>query len=664
MAEDIDKLFDKDAEVIDHGGEVYKLGCMLPPDYPMTLPKLEASQFRVWSKPEIIDAIKAKKQKRREIFKGNNWIVNQRSVGSCFPPGTLIRMADGSQKPIEQVKLLDKVLTAEGRVKQVIRTMVRPENENVYRVKVWGHRHLRATKEHPILTKRGYVAVGNLTRDDWVAIPRFMPQTVESIIPSEYVEKSLRRIPSRVTALDESRSYTAGIPGRQSSRVTKTPLPELIKLDRRFGRLVGLFLAEGSLSNGKVTLHFHAKEEGTLIKEVSETLKELFDVDTTVVVGRSGNPNRAEVKFYGVLWVELFQSLCAQGSGHKRLHPDLAAGPKEFLEGVLSGWQDGDGLGSDASWGGVTVSRQLAMNMYDIATAIGHRPTVESLKVKINPKHGIKSRQMRYIVKWPQSGGGNRLAPWSEQDETYVWRKVDKIEAEAYSGFVYNLEVADDHSYVAEGIGVHNCNAAAAVGALRRARFLRGIDNNNSIQLAWEFLYAQINRGKDNGSLLDEGMVALRDIGVCPLDLQKHPINKHIYKKYYTPEDYRDAALFQARSPFPLDTEEELATLVLSGIGAAVVAVDVNNSFMSLDRDGICGGGNGPGNHAVGVDDVDIIDGELAFDMFNSWDLSYGQDGRAYLTWKKHFYKTVKYHRYYAVMASNDGTGGGPVVAA
>lgn len=290
MAEDIDKLFDKDAEVIDHGGEIFKLGCMLPPEYPMTLPKLEVSQFRVWSKPEIIDAIKAKKQRRRDIFKGNNWICNQRSVGSC--------------------------------------------------------------------------------------------------------------------------------------------------------------------------------------------------------------------------------------------------------------------------------------------------------------------------------------------------------------------------------------NAAAAVGALRRARFLRGIDNNDSVKLSWEFLYAQINRGRDNGSLLDEGMVALRDIGACPLDLQKHPINQHIYKKYYTPEDYRDAALFQARSPFPLDTEEELATLILSGIGAAVVAVDANNSFMKLDKNGICGGGNGPGNHAVGADDVDIIDGELVFDMFNSWDLSYGEDGRAYLTWKRHFTKTVKYHRFYGVLSANDGTGGGPVVAA
>ena len=41
-------------------------------------------------------------------------VLDQDGQGSCFPPGTLIRMANGSEKPIEKVAVLDEVLTAEG----------------------------------------------------------------------------------------------------------------------------------------------------------------------------------------------------------------------------------------------------------------------------------------------------------------------------------------------------------------------------------------------------------------------------------------------------------------------------------------------------------------------------------------------------------------------
>jgi hypothetical protein len=102
-----------------------------------------------------------------------------------------------------------------------------------------------------------------------------------------------------------------------------------------------------------------------------------------------------------------------------------------------------------------------------------------------------------------------------------------------------------------------------------------------------------------------------------------------------------------------INSELELATLVLSKSGGVVVAVDVDNSFMKLDKNGICGGGRGPGNHAVHVDDVDIINGELVFDMQNSWGLNFGEAGRAYTTWQRHFVPTYRNHQFFAVMGSS-----------
>jgi len=65
-------------------------------------------------------------------------VYDQGQLGSCFPAGTRIRMADGSHKPIEQVALLDQVVTAEGSIGIVTHTMVRGETEGIVALKLWG----------------------------------------------------------------------------------------------------------------------------------------------------------------------------------------------------------------------------------------------------------------------------------------------------------------------------------------------------------------------------------------------------------------------------------------------------------------------------------------------------------------------------------------------
>lgn len=209
---------------------------------------------------------------------------------------------------------------------------------------------------------------------------------------------------------------------------------------------------------------------------------------------------------------------------------------------------------------------------------------------------------------------------------------------------------------------VGSCCPTAQTAGSRKAAYFAGA--NEIPKLSAEFLYAQVNRNSDNGALLDETMRAGQEIGVIIRNDAKHPFNKHIFKKHYTAEDYRDAAKWRTGTCYQIDTELELATLILSRAGSAVVAVDVNNSFMNLNAKRICGGGRGPGNHAVNPDDVEIIDGELAYDMANSWGLSYGDEGRAYLTWKNHFVNTVRNHRFFAIVGSNFEVvkGEGPVV--
>ena len=189
------------------------------------------------------------------------------------------------------------------------------------------------------------------------------------------------------------------------------------------------------------------------------------------------------------------------------------------------------------------------------------------------------------------------------------------------------------------------CNGFAAAQALQRALLLSGREKET---LSGEFLYSQMNGGSDRGSMLDDGMKLLKDVGAPPY---KDRHRRKFKSSDFTPEDFRDANERRAFEVLGVDTELELAEGLAKG-AVGVVAVHAHNSFMKLDSNGIAGSANGVGNHAVGVDDVKIIDGELCFDMFNSWSTNYGDQGRAYLTWNKHLKQPNQYHYFYLVTAT------------
>ena len=126
--------------------------------------------------------------------------------------------------------------------------------------------------------------------------------------------------------------------------------------------------------------------------------------------------------------------------------------PIDCQKSLFEGWMSGDGYARRNGRQGVTVSHRLAMSMYNIAQGLGMRPTIRYSEPKIS--HGVKSRLPRWDIEMGLSGEDTFRC---ELDDSHMWRKVRGIETEDYEGPVYNMEVEGDHSYVAEGIGVHNC---------------------------------------------------------------------------------------------------------------------------------------------------------------------------------------------------------------
>ena len=192
-----------------------------------------------------------------------------------------------------------------------------------------------------------------------------------------------------------------------------------------------------------------------------------------------------------------------------------------------------------------------------------------------------------------------------------------------------------------------SCNGFAGVSAFERTRYRRGLER---IPLSGASLYSLINGGQDNGSMLEDGMNALMRTGVLT---EAEAGWQDIYKDSRGQLPTR--ARFKALECYQVDSEAELATGLVNDFDG-VVAVHVTNAFYRLSGSGVAGGSTGPGNHAVCVDDVlyDTQIGGLKFDMPNSWNTTYGEGGRAYLTWRNNLQSCLRYHRFYLIRGAVD----------
>lgn len=388
-------------------------------------------------------------------------LMMQGQAGTCFPPGTLIRMADGSERKIEELRLLEEVLTAERNTGQITALMARPHTSPLVHLQLWGHSHLRMTDEHPVLTERGYVAAKDIRIGDWVAMPRYLPARSAVLQTADHIKASRRTI-----VRDTVRTYS-GVRGRPGVRVLCKAVPDFITLDHAAGRIFGLFLAEGSTDDQKVVWTFSDDERDTLAAELVKLLRDHWGVEAAIA--EAPKQHVVRVKIYGSMWARFFEALCSSGAANKSVHPALAEAPVQFLEGLLEAWLEGDGTPVGSGVEGTTVSRDLAMAMYDIAQGLGKMPAIARGERK--PNKWAASRLPYWVVKLRSKGDSYR----AKLTETHTWRSVRGLSYEDYDGPVYNLTVEGDNSYVAEGIGVHNCHVHGAVGSTEDTALANGL---------------------------------------------------------------------------------------------------------------------------------------------------------------------------------------------
>lgn len=247
-------------------------------------------------------------------------------------------------------------------------------------------------------------------------------------------------------------------------------IPNAIPLDKTLARLLGFYCAEGSAIRARArpnswSLVFSfGHGEGRARREVDGALRELFGVSPTEVK----RPSTTAVTVGKSSLAHLFATLCGRGAAGKRVPPQIFESDASVQAAFLEAYVEGDGHEyPNGQLAVTTVSRELAYGVASVVLRLGSLPAL--YKMSVSREGRIQGRPVRrhpeqWSVVWRKQRGPRQR--FRETDQHYLV-PIKTIDTGRFDGFVYNLEVEGEHSYLAGFCAVKNCQNALTSQALR-----------------------------------------------------------------------------------------------------------------------------------------------------------------------------------------------------
>ena len=365
-------------------------------------------------------------------------------VEGCLPAGELITTADGDLRPIESIRVGDRVVGHDGRPHRVTAVQMRDLNGELFTfTPVSPANMFSVTAEHPVLVvPRDEVLVRRRPRNGW--------------LPEVDSAKLRAAEPRWVAAKDVAEGDFLIYPKPK-------PQPHKTVLPLEFARLAGYYLAEGhaTLTDNRESLvfSFHS-DEFDYAEEVRQACKSLYETSGSVLIEEQ--KRSARVTVYTRAGYAAMRHHVGVGSANKRLSDTLMRQDEIFLRELVDSYVNGDGnvtKRGGAEWKRVhTTSRVWAFQLQSILARLGHFATVE-LRRRGGPgtvmgRDGV--HHDLYQVRWNEGGRGPKPArDCGDHFAVPIRKRAVRNVREP----VYNLDVEAPDSYLAYGFAVHNCTA-------------------------------------------------------------------------------------------------------------------------------------------------------------------------------------------------------------
>ncbi len=415
-----------------------------------------------------------------------------------------------------------KAITSSGGLRDVKGVFRHSYEDDLVKIKPYYLPAIRCTPDHRVYATNdianppALVYAKDLTRKHFLAVPRTYKFSSQQVINTEHLLGSYRvtfETPWKLSSDEMQKIMDLTSEGKSSREIgemfgksgsyirhlqvkirngrvseTKTSHPYIedgylrfpnerrpgIPLRLDFGveaaELFGYYCAEGSIISDKkrpnsFNINFSfSKKEIELAERVIDLLQACFGVQARLVYRET----TLGVSISKASLALLFKALAGERSTKKHVPEMLFDAPHEVVKAFLDAYIEGDGhRSSDGKVTSTTVSRELAYGVAWLALKCGYFPSVydaEMPKTAVIQGRVVRRAPHQYTVVWYETNKVERKIV--ETDEFHLV-PLRAIERESFSGDVFNMEVEEEHNYLAGFFLVSNCQNWLTSQAMR-----------------------------------------------------------------------------------------------------------------------------------------------------------------------------------------------------
>lgn len=429
---DVGRVLEKDSTMID------QLAKSVPAEPKMTLEKA----MKVSPDFKSMYDLNADAKEIIDIAEKLEGLSRQKSMHACFDKDTLINTKEGLKRIID-IQVGDEVLTCKNRFKPVV-DLIKTETDTVYTIKTTNSFETKVTGNHPMYVREKLAKRVNNKK----------------AYTSEAIYKPVEELQVGVDYI--------GLPINQESIIPTGNLP-FDNVD--FWWLIGRYLGDGWTEYPeKKNTEYREKRviiccDKTTEDEKNEIIQHIINTGIEYRVEPANTTYKIFLKNDNLF--DYLQNYGKYAYG-KYVYGDALNLPVTLAEAVLEGYLSADGsyLKNSDGYSAKSVSKRLIMGMSNLVNKVYHRPCTFSTipeKDEIIEGRVVHSKE-KYTLNFTKD---TRTKERSFYENGYIWSRVSSIEIEETESSMYNLTVLDDSSYIANGLGCHNCGIIVANGPIK-----------------------------------------------------------------------------------------------------------------------------------------------------------------------------------------------------
>lgn len=363
----------------------------------------------------------------------------------CHPAGEQVSTPDGWVN-IESLKPGDTVYDRDGKVQKVRAAMVRHHKGEMITIRpVSRYNAFRLTPEHPVLAiKRSQVVTKRQPRNGW--------------LPEVDTKKLVAAKPEWIKAGDLEKGDFVLVP--------KLYVQENEQFSDAEVELLGYYLAEGSTYYNQANRQYtNQLSFGLAEKTLADRARQLVETVTGRKAYLTEQPDRngLGLSFYSQQYSDWFAHHCGKGAASKTLSPELMNLGTRQTKILLDAYLAGDGNVCERNGSQMvrycTSSEALAQQVQMLLNRLGVHSWIQT---RPGGEAKFSNQSERTIYRQPSYHVGytaDKTWDMVRQTETHFLVPIQEITREPWDDLVFNIDVAETHSYLVRGIAVHNCTA-------------------------------------------------------------------------------------------------------------------------------------------------------------------------------------------------------------